>query len=250
MHRKHMRNAHIRVRANAAKGRDFVAGDVHGQFQTLERALAGVDFNAERDRLLSVGDLIDRGPDSAQAIEWMRSGRITLATRGNHEQWLLERLEAEAYGEEDIEWRRQGWFDTDVARTSRPRWAEMIAAMPIAATIETAHGDIGIVHAAPVLETWASTIDALNSGDPDAGWLSLNSCARATGDRHRAKNEGVPITGDILGVRAIITGHNPDAKPHRTGNVWHIDTRAGFENGAVTLARIDANEIETFTVTT
>ena len=37
-------------------GRDFVVGDVHGCFRTLERALAALEFDASCDRLFGVGD--------------------------------------------------------------------------------------------------------------------------------------------------------------------------------------------------
>ena len=48
-------------------GRDFVVGDVHGCFRTLERCLRQVRFDRDRDRLFSVGDLVSRGPHSLEA---------------------------------------------------------------------------------------------------------------------------------------------------------------------------------------
>ena len=59
-----------RVDANA-HGHDFVAGDVHGEFATLEQLLDDVGFEAARDRLFALGDLIDRGPDSTAALDWI-----------------------------------------------------------------------------------------------------------------------------------------------------------------------------------
>ena len=50
-----------------ARGRDFVVGDVHGHFDTLERLLEAVDFDASADRLFSVGDLVNRGPASERS---------------------------------------------------------------------------------------------------------------------------------------------------------------------------------------
>ena len=62
---------------NPLGGADFVVGDVHGCFRTLRRAMNAVDFNPERDRLFAVGDLVNRGPHSYEAIDWLgRSGRI------------------------------------------------------------------------------------------------------------------------------------------------------------------------------
>ena len=84
-----------RVSCNAA-GRDFVAGDVHGCFRTLERALAALAFDASRDRLFGVGDLVERGPHSAEALDWIQR-RFTAVALGNHEcaafGWLEDRLD-------------------------------------------------------------------------------------------------------------------------------------------------------------
>ena len=44
---------------------------VHGCFRTLARALAELDFDPERDRLFGVGDLVNRGPHSVEALEWL-----------------------------------------------------------------------------------------------------------------------------------------------------------------------------------
>ena len=82
------------VHAANPAGRDFVAGDLHGHFDTLEHALGELRFDPDRDRLFSVGDLIDRGPRSADALQWLASGRI-LAVRGNHEQMLVHSLALE-----------------------------------------------------------------------------------------------------------------------------------------------------------
>jgi len=42
--------------------RDFAVGDIHGAFDALQRAMEAIGFDARKDRLFSVGDLVDRGP--------------------------------------------------------------------------------------------------------------------------------------------------------------------------------------------
>ena len=84
-------NEPVSRHARNPTGRDFVVGDVHGAFAVVERALKSLRFAPERDRLFSVGDLIDRGPRSADALDWLQEGRI-LAVRGNHEQWMVNSL--------------------------------------------------------------------------------------------------------------------------------------------------------------
>jgi len=75
--------AYRKVEANAA-GRDFVVGDIHGMFDSVERALAKVDFDPERDRLFSVGDLIDRGPQSRDVVRFLKQPFVH-AVCGNHD---------------------------------------------------------------------------------------------------------------------------------------------------------------------
>ena len=75
--------------ARNAAGRDFVVGDIHGMFPALRELLARAGFDEECDRLFSVGDLIDRGPRSREALEWLAQPWFH-AVRGNHEQLLLD----------------------------------------------------------------------------------------------------------------------------------------------------------------
>ena len=83
----------IEHRANT-KGRDLIAGDVHGHFETLERAIETLRFDPTADRLFGIGDLIDRDPRSEAALGWITEGRIA-AVRGNHEQLLVNTLAIE-----------------------------------------------------------------------------------------------------------------------------------------------------------
>ena len=96
------------------KGRAYAIGDVHGRLDLLELLLAKIEADIdERDPgqtlLIFVGDLIDRGPSSAQVVErlrtYRRDGVKTVFLLGNHEEVLLRILAGET---ELIEkWR---WF--------------------------------------------------------------------------------------------------------------------------------------------
>jgi len=72
--------------------RTFVIGDVHGclaQLDALLNAIAATTF----DHLIFLGDLIDRGPDSAAVIRRVRALRkahhVTII-KGKHEQMMLD----------------------------------------------------------------------------------------------------------------------------------------------------------------
>lgn len=65
-------------------GRDLIVGDVHGCFTKLQASLDAVGFDPARDRLFSVGDLVDRGPESDQVLAWLAQPWFH-AVSGNHE---------------------------------------------------------------------------------------------------------------------------------------------------------------------
>jgi len=71
-----------------SQGKDFVCGDIHGCFDELESELAKIGFNKTTDRLFCVGDLIDRGPKSELAINYVTSPWF-FSTMGNHEDMLI-----------------------------------------------------------------------------------------------------------------------------------------------------------------
>lgn len=71
-----------------AAGRDLIVGDVHGHFTKLQAALDAVGFNPAEDRLFSVGDLVDRGPECDQALEWLAKPWFH-AVSGNHEDMAI-----------------------------------------------------------------------------------------------------------------------------------------------------------------
>ena len=126
-----------RVRANPRGGRDFVVGDVHGEFDTLEALLAQIEFDRTRDRLFALGDLIDRGPRSLDASAWLEDGRIALSVRGNHEELFDRALDTalETFNGTGL-WHTYPWFAPAGRIEDWFAWRDLIAAMPIAATVE------------------------------------------------------------------------------------------------------------------
>ena len=68
-------------------GRTIVVGDVHGCSAELEDLLERIGFSSA-DRLVFVGDLVARGPDSRGVLALMRQLDAT-SVRGNHEGKLL-----------------------------------------------------------------------------------------------------------------------------------------------------------------
>jgi serine/threonine protein phosphatase 1 len=75
--------------------RTFAIGDVHGELGHLFTLLSSFPELDEQDTIVFLGDYLDRGPQSAQVLDYVRSVLPTqtrarvVALRGNHEDaWL------------------------------------------------------------------------------------------------------------------------------------------------------------------
>lgn len=128
----HPRSPTVTHGPNPVGGRDLVVGDVHGEFDTLEHALASLEFEPASDRTFTLGDLIDRGPRSADALGWLEQGGFARAVRGNHEQMMANTL---LMDRPFSKWKSgpsalcqmnhaDWWYDTDEAERERAtrRW--------------------------------------------------------------------------------------------------------------------------------
>src|SRR3954463_22760 len=85
--------------------RAYAVGDIHGRLDLLDELLEKIHEDIARRKsrkvlLVFVGDLIDRGPNSAQVIERLRTydhpGVQTVFLLGNHEEVLLRILAGDA----------------------------------------------------------------------------------------------------------------------------------------------------------
>lgn len=70
-------------------GRDFVIGDLHGSLSCFTNLLKNLNFDETTDRMFSVGDLTDRGPDSLGTLRLLQKPWFH-CTLSNHEQMMLE----------------------------------------------------------------------------------------------------------------------------------------------------------------
>ena len=249
------------------RGRDLVVGDVHGHFGTLRHALAALEVG-ERDRVFSLGDLVDRGPDSFDAKDWIAgadpSARFTAVVRGNHEQLMLDaliegpprRVGLWQHGIAGRAWslwnaNGGGWWSPKNEHHGATAWIDALSRLPFCVRVDTAHGPVGLVHACPVWPGWEE-LEAKVVGDRDENHRTrervLWSRVRHGHVQRELGESGEEHVGPVEGVRCVVTGHTPVPEPVRHENVLGIDTGVHIDDrgyGRLTIARIDGKEVET-----
>lgn len=245
-----------------ATGRDFVVGDVHGHGRLLDQLLATVAFDAERDRLIALGDLIDRGPDSLDLLTRVEREPWLYSLRGNHEAMLRDSLHSVMSA---LLWYRNGGeWGQEIPDATLQALARIVDGLPLALTLPLPDGRrVGLVHAeVPIGRSWRE-IEALAelpdsafgglSGDDDAnppfatsmlwGRQRIGACEGLRRVRHP---ERLPAErrerlhralAPVPDVDLVIAGHSysADRRPVACGNLLFIDTGVFEPDGRLTL---------------
>lgn len=210
------------------KGRDFVVGDIHGMFTVLAEALLAVQFDGEVDRLFSVGDLVDRGPESVDFDRWLSLPWFH-AVKGNHEQMMIDAARDESFeGRSAYHHFINGgeWFH-GIPDVEKQCYAILAEDLPIGIEIDTDAGLVGLVHAECPLDDWG-LFKSLYDTNKDY----FDGIAMWSRKRHTSGS-----TSLVKGVSKLYVGHTPAAKVRELGNVIYIDTGACF-TGKIQLIQI------------
>lgn len=193
------------------KGRDFVVGDIHGCTDKLRAILRQAGFNPETDRVFSVGDLADRGPDSEGAFSYLYEPWFH-AARGNHEDILLICVEQ---GGDWNWWRQNGgdWaFEAD--SDNLKEYAARIHELPYAITVGDGERRFNVIHA----EFFGTDADL------DAGNFSQHTAMQLLWGRSLIGGQVSP--DKQAGLSPTFCGHTILKQPGRLGAQIFIDTGA------------------------
>lgn len=208
---------HVEIPQNQ-NGRDYIIGDLHGCYDLLQKELSYAGFNPDHDRLFSVGDIIDRGPNSLKCLELLDRPWFTMV-RGNHEQMMVDSILAE----DKTDWASHygDWAD-NLPRAVRKDLARRLDILPHALTLHAGTFQIGVCHAEP----------------PEGDWMNVHKAdAAAQMLWGRKVLSERPIT-NVANISITIHGHTPLDQPLWVGNRYFMDTGA-CETGTLTLRKID-----------
>ena len=68
----------------------FVIGDIHGAYKALIQCFERSGFDLKRDRLISLGDVCDRGPEVSLVFDALLDLEHLVYILGNHDMWAKE----------------------------------------------------------------------------------------------------------------------------------------------------------------
>lgn len=226
---------------NANGGRDLVVGDIHGHYENLMVALAKLTvngllhpFNPLKDRLFSVGDLVDRGPDSPLVVSLLKEPWF-FAIKGNHEDMAIRWFDRQP-GSDECEMPTEGWnMDAGGYAWNGGAWflalseaeqlliVNSLRPLPLAIELETDEGLLGIIHAEVIADDWWLLRSACENYIPSKfAKLFKMATEQAMWSRERIQQERE--TKPVRGVEAVACGHTPLKRVVISDNQVYIDT--------------------------
>jgi len=176
------------------KTRTVIIGDVHGCRMELEALLDRIHFGSG-DRLVFVGDLIARGPDSLGVLDIARRTGAVIV-RGNHEQKLLDWRLARRVGEDVA----LGRTHMEVARAMRDVDWTLLETSPLWFDLRE-HGarvvHAGVLPGVPMEEQNPHTL------------MHIRTCGvRGDVTKKKVRAHGIPWAVLYAGAPQIVFGHN------------------------------------------
>ena len=250
-----MKSSFLSLPANA-KGRDIFVGDVHGEISMLELGLGALGFDPAVDRLVSVGDLVDRGENSFAVLDLYAGSPWFHAVLGNHEA-MVEAAVSGAERAAVMALQNGAEWLTGIQAAGRRKVATTIAGMPLALEIRHPAGHtVGVVHAEVRSKArWEQvrTADLKSRDVLDPSQRRMASSLLWGRRRHRQMNlflmgrflpSRASEPDEVPGIDLIISGHNilrAPRDPRLEGNCLCIDTGAFEPDGRLTFVDLMSN---------
>jgi len=208
-------------------GRTFVCGDLHGEITKFNQKLIAIDFDKEKDLMISVGDLIDRGEDSVACLRLINEPWFT-CVRGNHEQMSIDALKyAHINNNRKEHWLMNGgswYYNLDQTKINEvDKLISELEELPLIIETEVGGKKYIICHA-----NYNKDIYEFDSRIHEESVIW---------DRSRYNDSKAGWTDEIEGADVFIFGHTPVDKVETYKNQMYIDTGVVF-NGELTVVEL------------
>lgn len=211
----------VKVWDKEIKGKLYAVGDIHGCYNLLMNHLNEIGFDFEKDLLVAVGDLVDRGIQNLECIELLSKPWFT-SVRGNHEDLCI-------WGRCDVPSKRchisngGEWF-YELSVEDQYQIAKKFSALPIALEVSHKGRKYGFVHGHIEQNDWDEFKQTLTNP------FMKKQFGRSAQDlaiwgRDRIDTDNLQYT-HVSGVDAVIMGHTVTQKPFKRDNCYYIDTGA------------------------
>lgn len=226
----------------------YIIGDVHGCYDLLVKKLEAIETDRVQNSVMAdapivfVGDLVDRGPQSAQVLRLLQNlcsddPAKTICLFGNHEEMLIDFIDDPAG--KGRRWLRFGGAETlaSFGMTGVSNKIDLEDLVKISSDFEAALGD--------ELQTWLRALPRVwSSGNLHCVHAGMNPAKPVTSQRSTVLLWGHPAfeTTAREDGQWVAHGHTIVAKP--TAHSGRIATDTGaYKTGELTAAAVSNDSV-------
>lgn len=209
----------------------YVIGDVHGSLDRLisSMKLAGA---SESDHFIFLGDLINKGVQNIEVLEYVLRLPNAEIVLGNHDSAAITLLvDKKKRSEQFLMHSGGGWiFDLSEDELSRLTGLLIELNKKAECVLEADYQGfkLGFAHAAIPDEDWEKMGEKLPFGKHELMW----------GEKHYRDYEQKGESRSIANIDAVFFGHIPVPNIRKIGNALYIDT-GSVDNGEISCLRIE-----------
>ncbi|ALO43059.1 metallophosphoesterase [Pseudoalteromonas phenolica] len=187
----------------------YVVGDLDGSLSGLQKALIRKGFVEHVDHLICLGDMIDRGSESVQLIQYLSDINADFVL-GNHEHLMLESIISQDETAMHLWSSNGGAWHHDVDKAKLDSVCNLFLNSSLSIRLEYRGIEIGLSHTLPPSWNWSSPPEKSEGTVESLLW-----------SRELFKSQK---QSSNIGVNFSIHGHNSTQIPIWIGNTYHIDT--------------------------
>lgn len=214
------------------KARKFVIGDIHSHYDEMMELFELVHFDFENDLLISLGDLVDRGPKPIEVVEEVMKIKNFIHILGNHDEWCFQYL---LNNDSPMKWISNGGRSTYDAYKNNPEYRERHLSFFKKAKLYFVDEKYRLfVHAGFNPEI------PFNLQQDNKELLIWDRSLFRTAMNFEMKNKVFPEFSEIF------IGHSPtqlieENIPKKFSNLWMLDTGV-YLSGKLTIMNIETKE--------
>jgi diadenosine tetraphosphatase ApaH/serine/threonine PP2A family protein phosphatase len=200
-------------------GRTIVIGDIHGCFEELQDLLRVLELRTE-DRVIAVGDLIVKGPQSREVLDRFIEDDRFSAVIGNHDRAIRQHWRGEP-----LRLTKEQNVTVAELESDRERYSVYLRSLPFTINL----GSHLIVHA------------GVRPGVPLRRQMSSDLTEIRTMGVNPSSRKGVPWFDVYRGRRIVLFGHWPAKAPRVARRALGLDTGCVY-GGRLTAYIIELNQ--------
>ena len=204
----------------------YVVGDIHGAYSLLRDKLKEIKFDYNKDLLIAVGDLVDRGNENEKCIGLLNEHWF-ISIKGNHEDFCYKGMMDDHVKFYHRMHNNGGEWFYNLPEDLMEQVGRRLNQLPILLEVKYKGKKFGFVHGDVPVEDWELLKEMLINNDSVSDRTIEDYCLWSRGIIDKYLNCG--YEPNIAQVDNVFLGHTVLDKVTQVGNCTFLDTGGVFK---------------------